>query len=488
MPARLVTIGDSLSQGMISGSVSQTEWSFPAAIARCLGETPTLSGGGDRAFRIPTFIGEGGLPINLEKILRLLVERYGPKVSWFDVVPAALSVRSLLDRVEDYWERGEGSQALPTGSLHHNLATFGFKLGDCDTLTEAICRRVIPEPKDNVIGQVPEFAMYRAARRTLNPSFAKEYEHFSQLEAARAIAQSEGGIENLIFWLGSNNCLSTVTQLEIRWSQPEDLGKFPYEISANLWRPDHFQTLLDRVAPKIDALGAQNVFIATIPHVTIPPVSRGISPGLSDTNALSADGYYEYYTHFWIWDADFAKSPERYAFLSREEARLIDRTIDEYNKSIKTLAQQRGWHIVDMCDVLDRLAYRRQGGEPSYSLPSGMIEALKANPATRYKSLPDTRFLRIVPNSNGAEREYQGGVFGLDGFHPTTLGYGIVADAFLKVMAEKGVSLPYSIDWNTLVAADTLWIDLPENLLNLRDTLGFLYHRTPLAQLVENVL
>lgn len=491
MPAKLVAIGDSLSQGMMSGSTYRTDLSYPAIIARCLGAMPTKgSTSNDRpAFRIPDFNGEGGLPANIERILRLLEERYGAEIGWSEVVPAALSVRSMVDRIEDYWERGEGSRASLTGPVHHHLAVFGFKLGDCDTVTEGLCRRVIPEPQDDLVAQVPEFAMYRAARRTLNPRFDRRLENVSQIDLARAIAREEGGIENLVFWLGSNNALSTVTKLKIQWSRSSDVMLSPHLQTANLWRPEHFRTLLDRIAPKIDAIAAQRVFVGTIPHVTIPPVSRGISPGLSDDLARSEDGYYECYTHFWIWDDEFEKAPERFPYLTREDARTIDRAIDAYNEMLKAEAQKRGWHLVDMCQVLDDLAFRRQGGDTSYSFPTAMLEAFHAHPATKNwltpegQRVPDTRFLRIV--SEGGQTKSMGGIFSLDGFHPTTVGYGLVAEEFLKVMKQAGTTIQQPLDWNAIVAADTLLTDPPANLESLRQTLGFLYHRTPLRDIID---
>jgi hypothetical protein len=492
MPAKLVTIGDSLSQGMMSASNNQTELSYPAMLARCLGATPTKASSvpaGQLPFRIPDFSGEGGLPVNLEQILRLLAERYGSEIGWMEVIPAALSVRSHLGRIEDYWERGAGSRASYTGPVHHNLAVSGFKLGDCDTLTEAVCRRALPEPKDNFIAQVPEFPLYRSARRTLNPRFDLRFENLSQLGLAKAIAQVEGGIENLIFWLGANNALSTVTQLRVQWSRASDLLLSPHIQTANLWRPEHFRTLLERIAPKIEAIAAQRVFIGTVPHVTIPPISRGVSPGLDDARARSSDGYYEYYTHFWIWDDEFEKAPERFSYLTREDARLIDRTINDYNAMLKAEAQKRGWYVVDICQLLDNLAFRRQAGETRYSFPPAMLAAFGRNPKTKNwvsaegEKVPDTRFLRIM--TEGSQTRYMGGLFSLDGFHPTTLGYGLVAEEFLNVMKRAGTAIQRPLDWDAIVAADTLLTAPPANLESLRQTLGFLYHRTPLREVIE---
>ncbi|MGQ4647104.1 hypothetical protein [Lyngbya aestuarii] len=488
MPAKLVTIGDSLSQGFTSGSIYKTEFSYPAIIARCLGA---------KNFRKPDFSGEGGLPINLENVLRLLFQRYGPKVNWTDVIPATLSVRSLLDRVEDYWERGEGNEPSTTGPLHDNLAVFSFLLDDCDTLTEELCRRYLPEPQDNFLGQIPEFPMYRAARRTLNPSFGSQYKNLSQIEAAQAIAKQEQGIENLIIWLGGNNCLGTVTSLDIKWSEKEDLDPArlaqkrndPQQQTPNLWRPEHFQTVLERIGPKLDAIGANDIFIATVPHVTIPPISRGVTPGATGSKALSSDGYYEYYTQFWVWDDEFSKSPNQYSYLTREDARIIDATINAYNSQIKAEASKRGWHVVDMCQVLDKLAFRRQEGQVKYQFPPELVKAIQDNPKTKDRFTPqgelllDTRFLSLSPDAPDPSQRYQGGIFGLDGFHPTFIGYGIIAYEFLQVMGQQVTA--QSIDWKAIVAADTLLTNPPLNLANLQSTLGFLYHRTPLRELLK---
>ena len=484
MPAKLVAIGDSLTQGFLSGSISQTHLSYPAIIAQSLGETD---------FKIPDFAGEGGLPVNLETLFQMLAEKFGAKIGVSESISAFLATQGLLDRVEDYWERGEGTKATQTGPLHHNLAVWGFALGDCDTLTEATCRRFIPTPRDNTVNQIPEFAMYRTARRTLNPSFGAQYENLSQISAAAEIAKACGGIENLLFWLGSNNCLGTVTNLKIKWSEVADLDRLSHQRSCNLWVPAHFKILLGRIADKIDAIAAKNVFVATIPHVTIPPVSRGITPGAACGQELCADGYYEYYTHFWIWDDDFAKAPDKHPYLTRDQARTIDAAINEYNEAIKLEANKRGWHVVDICNILDRLAYRRQKGQTSYEFPQELVAALKSHPATKDrftldgKPILDTRYLRLDLSKTNPEQKYRGGIFSLDAIHPTTTGYGIVAHEFLKVMGQVLPEKPKPLNWQEIISADSLLTNPPQNLHSLREILYFLQYRTPLPNLIKAI-
>src|SRR5690606_1449711 len=102
------------------------------------------------------------------------------------------------------------------------LAVWGFEVRDAFTLTEGLCGRTIPKPRDNLINQVPEHAMYRTARRVLNPTCAIESAEWTQIRVAREIA-ADGGIENHILWLGANNALGTVTSLSIRHSEEADL-------------------------------------------------------------------------------------------------------------------------------------------------------------------------------------------------------------------------------------------------------------------------
>lgn len=480
MSAKLVAIGDSLTQGFQSGSISRTDWSYPAMIAGALGLSRPQ-------FRRPDFSGEGGLPVNLEGLFRLLAGRYGKDLSWYEIPLAAASLNSFLDRVEDYWERGDGMAATPTGPLHHDLAVWGFTLGDADTISYELCSLAMPPPTDAILpwNEVPEFGMYRTAMRTLNPTRGQPFKLATQIDAARAIAQAEGGIDDLIIWLGANNCLGTVTKLETIESTTEGLDLPAHLQLANLWRPEDFAKLVDRVFPKVAAIGAKRVFVATVPHVTIAPVCRGISPNIPGGQPV--DGYFEYYTHFWIWDDDFAKAPERFPSLTGAQARRIDGIIDRYNVAIRAFAAQHGWIVVDLCDVLDRLAYRRQLGQVRFDFPKGLHAALAANPLTsRYAGpdgqvLLDTRYMKGDEHAVGLER---GGLFSLDGMHPTTIGYGIIAHEFLKAMRDEAFA-DQNLDWPAIVAADTLVTNPPINLSDLQDLLGFISSKGPIQKLVR---
>ena len=425
----------------------------------------------DNDFKYPDFKGEGGLPLNIESLLNILASRYGIHTNWIELVPAILTARSFMDRVEDYWERGDGSKASHTGPLHHNLGVWGFQVSDAYSLSEQFCIEHTPTPIDNLLNQLPEDAMYRTARRTLNPSYDNQYSLLSQISAANQIAIKEGKIENLIFWLGSNNCLGTVARLCIKESCEKELTRYPHQRQATLWRPEHFKKVLDIAVEQILEISIDNVFIATIPHVTIPPLSRGVTPGASSGEGQDDKGYFEYYTHFWIWDTDF--SPDKHPYLVREQIRYIDFVIDQYNQIIRDIANENDWYLVDMCALLDKVAFRRNKGKVGFVFPTELVEALQNNPATsdrvfQGKPMLDTRYLRINTKENDPRKKYAGGLFSLDGTHPTTLGYGIIANEFLNIMKSAGVSVPTTIDWNLIVTQDSLLTAPPPNLSSLQ--------------------
>ena len=119
--AKLVAIGDSLTQGFQSLAIHKTQWSFPVMIADCLGvQIP--------AFRVPDFMGKGGLPLNIEWLARGLEERYGRDINFFEWPFAITSIVDLIDEVEDYWERGKGSEKVKD-TLYHNSGSMGFRGG-----------------------------------------------------------------------------------------------------------------------------------------------------------------------------------------------------------------------------------------------------------------------------------------------------------------------------------------------------------------------
>lgn len=460
---RLVTIGDSLTHGFQSGAVFNTDLSYPAIIAYELGWYGS--------FRFPTYNGAGGIPLNIELLLRDLEQRYGQKVDWWEVPLALFRLRQLMDEIEDYWERGPGSHHPVVTRINHNLGVYGWDMGDALVKTAKSSLETIGTPKDDPIIQVTQNNGERAALRVL-PSSSDAARRMTVFDAAAALGKDVGGgdpeygIETLIIFLGSNNALPAVTQLKIVWSgagydDPARKNEF------TVWRPTHFAAELAQMAGRVRAIKARHVIWCTVPHVTVAPIARGLG-----TKVEPGSRYFPYYSRPWIADKSF--DPQRDPHITSQQARAVDSAIDQYNDSIADLVREerragRDWYVVDIAGVLDRFAARRYmedlRARPDWWSPYPLPAALQA-----LRPVPDARFL-----TSDGEKRATGGLFSLDGVHPTTIGYGIVAQEIINVMQRAGVQFmrpdgrtprpgPVTVDFARLIQRDTLLHRPPANL------------------------
>jgi hypothetical protein len=115
-------------------------------------------------------------------------------------------------------------------------------------------------------------------------------------------------------------------------------------------------------------------------------------------------------------------------------------------------SEGRHWYLFDLCGVLDGLAQRRYIDHD---------EAARRNGVTPYELPPalqglDTRFFR-----SDRSGRLQGGLFGLDGVHPTVSGYAVLTGAVLDVLAAAGVAPKNPPDYAALRGRDTLNSDPP---------------------------
>jgi hypothetical protein len=467
---RLVTIGDSLTHGFQSGAIFRTDLSYPAIIARELGLRD--------AFRYPTYSGYGGLPLNIEFIVRSLERDFGNKISWWELAPAAFQVRHLMAQIEDWWERGPGAEPPRLQGINHNLGIYGWDLRDTLSGTADVCQAEIDKPTDALFRQIVENANERAALRVLDSARLPDGTALSPLGAAEQLGaegvtaengspSGEGdGIETLIVMLGANNALQTVTQLKVVWSD-DGFDNLEQKRGFTVWRPEHFEQELQHVVAQVEKIRARHVIWGTVPHVTIAPIARGVA-----RKVRPGSRYFPYYTRPWIADEDF--DVKRDPCITEHEARAIDCAIDQYNDAIVSAVKAarnagRDWYVLDLAGLLDRLALRRYLEDPAarpdwwqpYELPP---ELAALEPP------PDSRFF----TSDGKKR-MGGGLFALDGVHPTTVAYGIVAQEFINVMQRAGVRFfhsdsdtpresPVRVDFRNLIGLDTLISDPPQSL------------------------
>lgn len=476
---RLVAIGDSVTQGFKSGGIFDTKLSYPAIIAREMGWN---------SFRYPTYDGpEDGLPLNIERLADDLQDSFGDSINWLDFLPGLLTLLKNLRKSEDYWERGEGSVYPINEQINHNLAVYGWDLRNTLSRDADICIDVLKQnpPKNNFFRFTVDHHNERAAIRVLNSARDHQGKALTPLQAAAALGDEgtiesrEGeGIETLIVFIGANNALGSILTFNVVWS---DVGydDMDQNNKYTVWRPTHFKAELDLIVAEVKKIRARHVIFGTVPHVTIVPFARGVGGKVNDNSR-----FFPYYTVFWIKDKDF--DPNKHPRITEAEARAIDSAIDQYNEYITDAVRQarlegKDWYLFEASGLLDRLASRRYLEHPN-ARPSWWEEVGGA-----YKLPPELQALSPVPNSRFFRSESngrtQGGLFSLDGIHPTTIGYSIIAQEIIKIMQLAGVKFyemdgktertgEIQVDFDRAIAEDSLISSPPRNTASIEDTIG----------------
>jgi len=477
---RLVTIGDSLTHGFQSGAIFNTDISWPMIVAHEMGWA--------RFFRYPTYFGFGGLPLNMEFLIRELEDGFGDRARFWELPLALFRARQFMDRVEDHWERGPGSHVPRIAGINHNLSVYGWDLRDALVRTAEMMEGWIDEPTDAFFKQIVENANERAGLRVLKSARDGDGNSLTPFGAAAQLGKEgtrekpgEGhGIETLIVLLGANNALPSMLRLEVAWSEEPGYKDLSQKRRFTVWKPSHFEEELDLVVQEIREIKARHVILGTVPHVTVAPIARGVG-----SKVRKGSRYYPYYTRPWIPDSDFDAGNDPH--ITEQQARAIDSAIDQYNhaitEAVRTAREDkddpRDWYLFDVAGLLDRLAARRYIDDPlarpdwwrKYELPPE-LKALSPE--------PDSRFF-----VSGPEGRTQGGLFSLDGVHPTTIGYGIMAQELIQVMQQAGVQFylgdgrtkrtgPVRVDFGRLISRDTLISNPPRSITSDLALIGWI--------------
>lgn len=457
-------MGDSMAQGFKNGGIYRTDLSFPAILAKAMG---SKSG-----FDLPSFSAQAGIPINLEVLIRGLEEKYADGITLGNSFGAGAEIYRTLRRIKSYWEGHLKSLAVEQYTPYHNQAVWGFSISDSMNLDEKYCRTYIEnnKPEYSVFNVLPDHAMYITARMVLNPSFSKKFENNSMLDNLNLLSD-DGGIENLIVCIGHNNIVGAVTNLNIIYSEESDVLTKYANRKCTVFRPEHFEIEMRALYEKISTLNIKRIFVPTIPYITIPPAIRGVN----EDKSKPKDGYFDYYARFWIWDEDF--NPEKHPHLTRSEAIELDIVVDQYNAIIRKLALEFDFHLVPVQKYVKATARRRLGRENIRPYPPAFVKALKENEVTNYlvENLENIRistdYLRLNEETGKIDR---GGIFSLDGLHPTTIGYGLIANIYKMSMEKAGVEFEEPIDWDFVIRNDTLITNPPRLMKDLRLLLRFL--------------
>jgi hypothetical protein len=483
---KLFTIGDSISQGFMSGAAARTDQSYSTILASLLNA---------QNYNYPSWPKEG-LPFNIETIFRRLEKRLGSNISGLFEWPVALNmINNYLDEVEDFYERGKGDINHPfSDKPYNNVAVRGFDIAYSWLINPELCRKHIelsPNKQDNWWGMVDE-ALLRTSLKVLEAGTSEKISNPSQLDWLAYHHKNEG-VENIILWLGANNALGTVLDLNIKQTSIDGtaFAKGPEKVSFddrkragwNLWHPEDFRVEYKFMLDKVISILEDNpnavdykVFIGTVPLVTIAPLIKAVG-GPEDREQIEVEewvvnqanpapmgketlkwpkskessySYGKYYPYFAFADSFDISLPH----LNMQQALHIDDTIRMYNKIIQELVadanKQLGtprFYLVDISTVLTSMAIKRNNFNPTYEYPDFFKYA--------YPKV-DTRYYGTTRNGEIKA----GGIFSLDGVHPTAIGQGIIAYEFLKVMKLAGSytgNPSIAIDWKSIFASDTLY-------------------------------
>ncbi len=498
---KLLTIGDSISQGFMSGAAARTDQCYSTLLAEILA---------DKKYNYPTWPMDG-LPVNIESIFRRLEKRFGSDIKGIIEWPLAVnSINNYLDDVEDYYERGDGGIDKPfKNNIYNNLSVRGFDAASPWLIKPTLCREHIeksPNKKDNWFGVVDE-SLLRTAQKVLEGDNKKSSpKDFTQLDWLQCHHKNEG-VENLILWLGANNALGTVLNLSIKQTSndgqrfnggPEKvLFEERLKEDWNLWHPEDFRKEYEYTLNKVFDILQDNpkaidykVFVATIPLVTICPLIKAVGEQSDriDTEVIewevnpnnpapmsSADlsepekhtySYGKYYPYFAFADSFELSLPH----LKYNDVLHIDNCIRKYNRIIQetvaTLNQKMGkptFYLVDIGSALSKMAVKRNNYMPTYEFPEYFKYA--------YPKV-DTKFF----STNRKGDITAGGIFSLDGVHPTAIGQGLIAYEFLKVFEKAGSfngNIDDAFDWHKIFKSDTLYSQPISLLSEIYDNIEF---------------
>ena len=537
--AKLVAIGDSITQGVMSAAISKTKLSYPALIAKALGLKVWMPDGKNKkpthqnVFRVPYFPGSG-LPLNIEELFKAIGPDFDDCMDINELTDRLSSISKFIKEVR----KSNKLSKVNYDGIYHNLAVLSFRVFDSFTINSECYAKLIKEnekdyaklikenekdfdkklrrwqwalfifiaasranPKialgfvkwiDKKLNKIltqstsflvyasslidlylerfddvdkdPSATKYRVARHVLNPSQNPARERWTQICNLKHIMETdEEGVENLILFLGANDCLGTVRDLEIKDMKGHNVGDdLEDRRRYNLTSEAVFRRDYERMVCQISEIISEttNVFVGTIPYVTIPPLTQASNEEYCMHNGR------QYFTRY---DPFFVNGEEK-SSLTGKNAIHIDDRIDKFNKIIRnviqTLPKKGNWRPVEIGCLLNKLAIKRASDNPCNDPDKPLKDLLPCNHELLSDNLaPVPNVLRLQTENN--ERT-EGGIFSLDCFHPTTIGQGLIAREFVSAMKCAGVShvdsdkSDWDLDWEMIIENDTLLQDPPE--------------------------
>ena len=475
---RLVSLGDSLTHGFQSGAIYNTESLLPAHHRAGAGLV--------RVVPLPAlWRRRAACPSTSSTSSARLEGQFGDKLDWWELASAALLAALLRwTRSRTTGSAGAGARPPKPTASTTTWAIYGWDLRDAlDGTAASLARRPSSSRRTTSSPRSSRTHNDRAALRVLPPLSIDRSREPSTVGAAEALGK-DGGIETLIVFLGANNALGSVLALDASWSQGGSTGKDYQDLEKKACsRSGIRSTSRSSSATLVDAASrrSRRATSSGRPSRTSPSrpwraasAEQGRAPARATSRTTRARG------------SPTPTSTRRTTRTSpRTEARAIDSAIDQYNETIVEAvkhARNEGPRLVSARHLRRARSAR---GHALHRRPGGAARVVASLRRCRRR----WQHLTPAPDSwfflSGPAGRTQGGLFSLDGVHPTTIAYGIVAQEFINVMQLAGVAFyygdgktqrqgPVTVDFKRLVALDTLISDPPRSLANDLGLVGWL--------------
>ncbi|SMF76133.1 GDSL-like Lipase/Acylhydrolase [Tistlia consotensis] len=404
----LMAIGDSMYQGVRSLTMSAPLFRFspPAQVARALGLD-------EKAFSYPDPLRP--LIIDMEPFIRLL--------------PDLGAIDQLLSLNARYWTRRPSSGS---GRLaFENVSVASMDIGDLYAFdwerrsrqADALKYKDASSIKGLSKAQIPDGGLADAllglnARFTLNPSGSDALEGVQPVELVKLREP-----EILLLNIGSNEGLFDAGfegNPNLTDQRVAEIGK-RYEILA-----DH----LKEVGPGTRKIIVNGLVLPSqVPNLMPAPESISYSGHLP-----GPDGYFDNYEN---------RMGFGYGTMTGQELKWQDERVAAINANMAETMRQRLGDRVEIVDLAEQMRHLNR----------------------KHQRLSDDNVIKAggVSISNMMLESYLGGGFrwggfcGLDGMHPSVVGYGRIAKEVLKKIGRGGEK----VDYEACFRSDSLLTDLP---------------------------
>ncbi|SDE36700.1 hypothetical protein [Rhodospira trueperi] len=413
----LMAIGDSMYQGVRSLTMSAPLFrqSPPAQVARALGLGPAVFAGPDP---------ERPILIDMEAFIRLL--------------PDLSAINDQVAKNAAYWTR---TPLSPSGRLtFENAAVASMDITDlydfdwdlrmrqADALTvatasslRALATAKIPD------GSIGDAILGLNARYTLNPAGRSDLEGIQPVDLVKIREP-----ETLLVNIGSNEGLFHAG-FEAQAALTEDSVR---EITKKY---EKLAGHLREVGPGTRRMVFNTLVLPSqVPNLMPAPESvtyDGIPPG--------PDGYFDLYEN---------RMGFGYGTLTGAQMKQQDKLVRALNATmIEVMRRELGDRavFVDLAEQMAHLDRKHQG-----LTKTNAIKVVRR----RWGIFPDTSYITNMMLEEGLGNAFKwGGFCGLDGMHPSVVGYGKIANEVLTAMGATGRRVTY----NRCFREDTLLSDLP---------------------------